>query len=86
MGADWKSSLHRTRAVKPRKVDVDTYELFIEKGLKLATTGGRFGYIVPSPLLTNQYTRNLRKFLLERHNLAKCDITDFGMDVLTERD
>jgi len=60
----------------------DTYELFIEKGLKLTRPHGVLGYIVPSPLLTNLYTRNLRRHLLQKHSLL--DITNFGMDVFAD--
>jgi len=57
----------------------DTYELFIERGTKLCGKGGLLGFIVPSTLLTNLYTRKLRTYLLEQCTIE--EITNFGMEV-----
>lgn len=43
---------------------VDLYELFLEKGMKLLKVGGRMGYIVPAPVLTNLYSAKLRHLLI----------------------
>jgi type I restriction-modification system DNA methylase subunit len=58
---------------------VDSFELFIERGLKLCRRTGLLGYIVPSPLLTNVYSRRLRHLILE--NSAIHRIVNFGYDV-----
>jgi hypothetical protein len=59
----------------------DTYELFIERGTKLCKGDGLLGYIVPSPLLTNLYTRKLRRYILDKFSLI--ELTNFGMDVFS---
>lgn len=60
----------------------DTYELFIEKGTKLCGKRGLLGFIVPSTLLTNLYTRKLRTYLLEQCTIE--EITNFGMEVFED--
>ena len=60
----------------------DNYELFLEKGTKLCRERGLLGFIVPSPLLTNLYTRKLRTYLLEQ--CAIKEIVNFGMDVFED--
>jgi type I restriction-modification system DNA methylase subunit len=60
----------------------DTFELFIERGTKLCREGGVLGFIVPSPLLTNLYSRKLRGYLLEQCTIE--EITNFGMDVFDD--
>ena len=60
----------------------DTFELFIERGTKLCREGGVLGFIVPSPLLTNLYSRKLRSYLLEQCTIE--EITNFGMDVFDD--
>lgn len=60
----------------------DKYELFIERGVKLCAKNGLVSYIVPSPLLSNLYTRRVRKFLLEK--TAINEITNFGMNVFAD--
>lgn len=60
----------------------DIYELFIEKAFSLCKSNGLLGYIVPSPLLSNLYTRKLRKFILDNTNVQ--EITNFKMDVFSD--
>jgi hypothetical protein len=60
----------------------DIYELFIEKALSLCNNDRLLGYIIPSPLLSNLYTRKLRKFILD--NTAIDEITNFKMDVFAD--
>jgi len=60
----------------------DNYELFIEKGTKLCRERGLLGFIVPSPMLTNLYTRKLRIYLLEQCTIK--EIVNFGMDVFED--
>jgi type I restriction-modification system DNA methylase subunit len=60
----------------------DTFELFIEKGIDLCRISGSLGYIVPSPLLSNLYSRRLRRYLLDNHSLRQ--IVNFGMEVFED--
>ncbi|OGP89208.1 MAG: hypothetical protein A2157_12010 [Deltaproteobacteria bacterium RBG_16_47_11] len=60
----------------------DNYELFIERAIKLCRPHGLLGYIVPSPLLSNLYTRNLRRYILDRHAIH--EITNLSMDVFSD--
>ena len=60
----------------------DTYELFVEKGLRLCNPSSCLGYIVPSTLLTNLYSRKLRQYILS--NCSVLDITAFGLNVFLD--
>ncbi len=60
----------------------EIYELFIEKGLSLCPQKGLLSFIVPNTLLTNLYTRNLRRFLKENTHIKQ--IVNFGMDVFSD--
>ena len=60
----------------------DHYELFIERATKLCKAKGLIGYIVPSPLLSNLYTRKLRRYLLDKFSIR--EISNFGMDVFAD--
>jgi len=42
----------------------DLFHLFIEKGIGLVKESGYFGYIIPNPWLTMQFTNRLRKYVL----------------------
>ncbi len=61
---------------------LDMYELFVQRGLQLCREGGLFGYIVPSPVLTNLYGRKLRHDVLLKHSIE--EITNFSMDVFPD--
>jgi hypothetical protein len=45
---------------------LDTYHLFIERGIRLCKSGGRLSLITPSNFLTNNRLDGLRRFILER--------------------
>ncbi len=60
----------------------DIFELFIERGIKLCKQSQPLGFIIPSPLLTNLYSRKLRNYLVK--NCAIEEITNFGMDVFED--
>ncbi len=53
------SSFHAAR------YKIDTYHLFVERGLKLTREGCRFGFIVPNTFLRNKHARELRQILLD---------------------
>ncbi len=60
----------------------DTFELFIEKAILRSNRTGLVGYIVPSPLLTNVFSRKVRQVVLENTSIGQ--IVNFGMDVFDE--
>ncbi|MGY3091219.1 hypothetical protein ACVWYF_004285 [Hymenobacter sp. UYAg731] len=49
----------------------DTFAFFISKAVMLLKDGGRFGYIIPSALLTNKYYQPLRELVLDRTRLEQ---------------
>ena len=51
---------------------VDTYHLFMERGVGLAKAGGLCGMITPANFLTNTYLAGLRRFLIE-HSSIRAD-------------
>ncbi|HQK68267.1 MAG TPA: TaqI-like C-terminal specificity domain-containing protein [Bacteroidales bacterium] len=57
----------------------DNFELFIEKGTNLLSKHGLLGYIVPSPFLTNLYSRKLRSYIITSCRLK--EIVCFTMPV-----
>lgn len=60
----------------------DLFEVFVERAYQLLRSEGQFGYIIPSPVLTNLYSRKLRLFLLEHTTITQ--ITNFTMDVFED--
>jgi hypothetical protein len=61
----------------------DLFELFIEKAITLSKPAGGFlSFIVPSPLLSNVYSRKLREHMLATGHLV--EITNFGMAVFSD--
>jgi hypothetical protein len=60
----------------------DAFELFTERGLALAKVGGLFSYIMPTPFLTNVYTRKLREMVVDSHRVES--IASFGMEVFED--
>jgi hypothetical protein len=60
----------------------DRYELFIEQGMNLTKSKGMMSYIIPSPLLSNLYTRKLREYLLENCTLNQ--LVNFEFDVFDD--
>lgn len=56
----------------------DFYVLFIEKGLRLATSHGQITYICPSYFYKRNYGQNIRKLLLDRTSIKYiADFSDF---------
>ena len=58
---------------------VDTYHLFIEKGLELTRPGGFFSMITPSNFLTNNYLAELRRVMLEDSTIQRILVIDGGV-------
>lgn len=61
---------------------VDLFELFIEKANALVQTGKAFSFIVPAPMLTNQFSRKTRHLLAQQNALAL--ITTFSFPVFSD--
>ena len=60
----------------------DNFELFLEKGIKLLRKDGLLGFIIPSPFLTNLYSRKLRQYMVS--NCALNEIVSFSMPVFED--
>lgn len=56
---------------------IDTYGVFVEKGLNLLKDGGYLGVIVPNTMLTNMYFQNLRKKILNECRLMQVVTFDY---------
>jgi len=61
---------------------VDLFEAFIERASKITKVNGFFAYIVPSPVLTNQFSRKIRKLLLQKNILDR--IITFAFPVFAD--
>ena len=68
---------------------IDLYHLFFEKGIKILNPKGYLGFITPNTYLTNKYTVNLRKLILEKTSINtiikynEIVFTEAGVDVVT---
>ena len=58
---------------------VDTYHLFMEKGIKLSAIGGWASMIVPANFLTNNHMDKVRRFLLSNTNIDHVLVVDEGV-------
>ena len=61
---------------------MDYFESFIEEGLRISSKSGQMTLIVPNTVLSNLYSRKLRKLIIEQYSLY--EITNFGMDVFQD--
>jgi type I restriction-modification system DNA methylase subunit len=50
---------------------INTYILFIELGIKLTKRGGYISQITPNTFLANEYSKDLRKFLIEKSTIIE---------------
>jgi hypothetical protein len=60
----------------------DNFELFIERGLDLLNQEGLLGFIIPSPFLTNLYSRKLRENLIKKRTIQ--EIVSFSAPVFED--
>jgi hypothetical protein len=60
----------------------DNFELFIENGIKLLEKDGLLGFIIPSPFLTNLYSRKLRQHIVLNCSLK--EVVSFSMPVFED--
>ncbi|HWI63541.1 MAG TPA: TaqI-like C-terminal specificity domain-containing protein [Symbiobacteriaceae bacterium] len=56
----------KARYPRTAQYKLNTYPLFIERGLQLVREGGILGYIVPDSFLSGRYFEGLRRLLLEQ--------------------
>ncbi len=50
---------------------INSYALFIEKGLSLLHENGIISYIIPSTILQNEYLKNIRKFIITNYHIMQ---------------
>jgi len=65
MDNDQKNYWKRSRFYQTVTGKFDVYVLFIEKSIKLLSTSGHLGFIVPYPVLSQKYGSLIRRFLLQ---------------------
>jgi type I restriction-modification system DNA methylase subunit len=58
---------------------IDTYHLFMERGISLAKPGGFCGMITPANFLTNNFLAGLRRFLIEQSKIEHILVIDEGV-------
>ena len=58
---------------------LDTYHLFIEKGINLCLANGRLSLITPSNFLTNNHLDTLRRFILHSTQPEEVVVVDGGV-------
>lgn len=58
----------------------DAYALFIEQAIKLLNKNGRWGFIIPKPILTNENMKVVRKMILDQGDIT--NIADFNSPFL----
>src|SRR5260370_9478327 len=58
---------------------LDTYHLFIERGIKLCRANGRLSFITPSKFLTNNHLEALRRFILRSIQPEEVVVVDGGV-------
>lgn len=55
---------HTSAIYRVAKYKIDTYHLFIERGLSLTKPDGLLGFIVPNTFLRNKHAKDLRQLIL----------------------
>ena len=50
---------------------INSYALFIEKGVNLLAKNGTLSYIIPSTIFQNQYLKKIRKYLITRYHITQ---------------
>lgn len=73
---DFKENLYLKNKYKTAVGQFDAYSLFIEKAVSLLKARGKWSYIIPKPILTNENMEKLREILLEKGHLDF--IADYG--------
>ncbi|MFQ5531080.1 MAG: Eco57I restriction-modification methylase domain-containing protein [Candidatus Nanoarchaeia archaeon] len=58
---------------------INSYALFVERGLSIINLNGELSYIIPSTILQNEYLKKIRKYIITKHYLK--EIVNFGNKV-----
>ena len=64
---------------KSAKYKIDTYQIFIEKGLKLLKLGGLISFITPNTFLTNIHSEPLRDYILHNSYITNINLYKFNV-------
>ena len=67
------------RHYKCASYKLDTYHLFIERGIKLCRANGRLSLITPSNFLTNNHLDLLRRYILEKSQPEQMVVVEGGV-------
>ncbi|MFH1444263.1 MAG: TaqI-like C-terminal specificity domain-containing protein [Candidatus Peregrinibacteria bacterium] len=60
-----------SKKYKAARYKIDTYHVFVEKGLSLAKQNGFLGYITPNSFLRNKHAKELRQILLSSSEIEQ---------------
>lgn len=66
-----KKELNFYKEFKISTYKIDIYHLFIEKCIYLLRNQAKLSFITPASFLTNNYTKNLRSFILENSSIKQ---------------
>lgn len=67
------------RAYEAASFKLDTYHLFIERGIQLCREGGRLSLITPANFLTNNHLDGLRRLILRKTQPEQVTVVDGGV-------
>ena len=55
---------------------IDLYHLFTQRGIDLLRKGGKLGYIIPNQWLTEKFTSQMRKYILDKTQIQQIVVFD----------
>ncbi len=58
---------------------IDTYQVFIERSLKVLRDGGKLGYITPNTFLRNKHAKQLRRVILSTSNVEIIRVFNYSV-------
>lgn len=70
---------HMNEKYKTAQYQIDTYILFLEKGIELIKEKGKLGFIIPNAWMNNLFLAEVRKFLLENISFDEIAIMPSGV-------
>jgi len=77
-----EAAFYKDRYASAAKGNYDIYVMFVERGLSLLNSSGRFAYILPHKFFNAQYGEPLRTLLADGGHLA--EIVHFGHELIFE--